>query len=275
MREAGTTEEVLQEQAGYFNVPGAHLYTVLHPVAHPVARVLLIGPFAPERQFSYHHWTRWARYLAAKRCEVVRFDYRGTGESTGSFEEMSLENWSEDVDVLVDWLLERSPRVPLLLHGIELGAVFGGRIFASGRGDALLMWSPPQNANHALRTSLRRWAAVEQFYESPETRRSASEFIRELESGNPIEVQGYHWSSRLWKESFHIGMPSELNGKASCDLGDRPMKAVTFGKNAETLALPFKRYEEGQDFTDLYSSTSEWISNVVSLRPGDPNASTN
>lgn len=36
----------LQEQASYFEVPGAHFYTVLHPVMDPVARVLLVGPFA-------------------------------------------------------------------------------------------------------------------------------------------------------------------------------------------------------------------------------------
>ena len=36
---------VLAERAGYFSVPGAHLYTVLHEVEVPLARVLLIGSF--------------------------------------------------------------------------------------------------------------------------------------------------------------------------------------------------------------------------------------
>lgn len=33
------------EQAGYLEVSGTHLYTVLHGVADPVARVLLVGQF--------------------------------------------------------------------------------------------------------------------------------------------------------------------------------------------------------------------------------------
>lgn len=264
-----------EEQAGYFSVPGAHLYTVVHRVAHPVARVLLIGPFAPERQFSYRHLVRWARYLASERREVVRYDYRGIGESTGLFEDMGFEEWDEDVRLLADWLIEQVPRVPLLLHGIELGAILAARSFASGRGDALLMWSPPTDANHALRTSLRRWAAVEQFYESPENRKSASEYIRELERGKTVEVQGYRWSSRLWCESAQFKLPSELSGEAAHDSRRRPVKAVTFGKNPEALAMPFKRYEEGQDLSALHSSTSAWITNALLLKPEGRNATGN
>ena len=33
----------MQEHAGYLAVPGAHVYTVLHQVQDPVARVLLAG----------------------------------------------------------------------------------------------------------------------------------------------------------------------------------------------------------------------------------------
>lgn len=275
MRETATGAQASEERAGYFSVPGAHLYTVVHRVAHPAARVLLIGPFAPERQFSYQHWVRWARYLASQHYEVVRYDYRGIGESTGSFEDMGFEEWSEDVRLLMDWLGEQEPHVPLLLHGIELGAILAGRSFVSGRGDALLMWSPPADANHALRTSLRRWAAVEQFYESPENRRSASEYIGELERGNAIEVQGYRWSSRLWSESVHLELPGELSGEISHDCSRRPVKAVTFGKNPEALAMPFKRYEEGQDLSALYSSTCAWITEALSLKPEGRNATRN
>ena len=102
------SDSALLECAGYFNVSGAALYTVLHEVADPVARVLLVGPFASERHFSYHPWVRWARYLAARGIEVLRYDYRGVGESTGRFEEMGFDHWSEDVDLLADWFSRRS-----------------------------------------------------------------------------------------------------------------------------------------------------------------------
>ena len=65
------TDLVLLERAGYFPVSGAHLYTVLHEVPDPLARVLLVGPFASERHNSYLPWVRWARYLASRQIEEI------------------------------------------------------------------------------------------------------------------------------------------------------------------------------------------------------------
>ena len=254
------------ELARYFAVPGAHLYTVLHPVAEPVARVLLVGAFASERHFAYHPWVRWARYLAARGIEVLRFDYRGMGESTGVFEEMSFEEWSEDVHLIAAWFQSQSPRLPLLLHGLELGAILAGRCFDEGMGDALLLWSPPVNANHVLRSTLRRWSGLEQLYESPENRRSVAAYIRELEQGTPIEVQGYPWSSSLWRDSFQFDLPANMaHGTSPPAAGTKPVKLVRFGKETGCLAMPYLRYEEFKDLTPLYSENFDWAVDALTL----------
>ena len=115
---------------------------------------------------------------------------------------MTFEDWSADVQLLSGWLEARSPRAPLLLHGLELGAILAGKAFHAGIGNGLLLWSAPANANKALRTTLMRWVSLEQIFKRPEERRIASDYIRELEQGSPQEVEGYLWSTRLWQESF-------------------------------------------------------------------------
>ena len=55
-----------------------------------------------------------------------------------------------------------------------------------------------------------RWAGLEQLFESSENRRSAADYIRQLEQGLSIEVAGYRWSSSLWHESFHFGLPADI-----------------------------------------------------------------
>jgi Serine aminopeptidase, S33 len=249
------------EHAGYFEVPGGHLYTVLHEVKDPIARVLLVGPFASQRHNSYLPWVRWARYLAANNVEVLRYDYRGIGESTGDFDDMTFDDWRADVRLLSGWLEARAPHVPLFLHGLELGAILAGRAFDAGAGDGLLLWSAPADANKALRSALMRWVSLEQIFKVPEERRTAADYIRELDRGIPQEVEGYLWSIRLWQDSFQLNLPAGLaTEELAASEYQRPVKIVKLAKNAVPLANGgTPAHDEFKDFNWLFAPNMEWI----------------
>jgi Serine aminopeptidase, S33 len=267
------TDVALMEHAGYYKVSGAYLYTVLHEVPDPLARVLLVGPFASERHNAYLPWVRWARYLAAKRIEVLRYDYRGIGESTGVFEEMGFDHWSEDVELLTDWLKIRSPQVPLVLHGLEIGALLAANAFHSGIGSGLLLWSPPANARQALRSTLLRWVGLEHLYKPSEDVRPAAEYIRQLEQGAFVEVEGYQWSSSLWRDSLEVNLPASMIDESSAALAyERPVRIVKLDKQAAPLVRGgFVGYDEAKDFSWLFAPNADWIAAVARRPQGDGN----
>ena len=250
----------LGEEAGYFEVAGTHLYTVLHRVSEPLARVLLVGPFASERQNSYLPWVRWARYLAARRFEVLRYDYRGVGESLGRFEEATFKDWSDDLQVLGEWFMNREPALPLLVHGLEIGGLLASSSFQSGMGNALLLWSPPADANQALRSTLLRWVGLEQLLKPGAERRSAGDYIRELEKGKSIEVEGYQWSANLWRDAFIWKLPAEISNASEARIGQRPVRVVKLPKEAAPLVKGgFVGADEVKDFDWLFAENAKWI----------------
>jgi hypothetical protein len=207
--------------------------------------------------------------LAARRIEALRFDYRGVGESSGVFEDMSFGIWNEDVEFLAGWLKSRSPDVPLILHGLELGALLSSKTFASGVGDALLLWSAPTSANEVLRRPLSRHV-FKNVYE----RKPLSEYVRQLEAGQPLEVEGYQWSGRLWRESFTFETPLAQNDEAGAawDHG-RPVKLVKLDKGpASKLKGSSMGYPVSLnlDLSDLFADSFEWMAKALATHQGRP-----
>jgi len=62
------------------------------PDEEPVGLVLLLTGGAAARSHRFQLWTRTARRLAEERLASVRFDYRGTGDSTGELPEWHISD---------------------------------------------------------------------------------------------------------------------------------------------------------------------------------------
>jgi len=190
------------ESPRYFDFADGQIYTVTHAAMRPRrGTVLLCGPFGIERERSYMTLVQWARTLADRGFEVMRFDYRGHGESTGCFEDMTLARWREDAAFCASRLSAAMHGDALVLQGTRLGALIAAELFASGVGDGLLLWEPPVSAEALLRDTLRHNLIQQRMAEPDAPPRVREQLIAALEAGEHVNVDGYFWSLDLWKDA--------------------------------------------------------------------------
>lgn len=227
------------ERPAYLPHDGDQLYVVHHGAAAtpPRATVVLAGPMTLERSHAYLTWVRLARCLAANGYDVLRFDYRGVGESTGAFRAQTFTAWRDDLVAVVDLARGRG-RVVVL--GLRLGALLAKPLADAGRADGLIAWDPPASARAMLLDMLRR-KLVADYAEFPDApRRTRDEYAKELEADREVEVEGYPWTRGLWQsaDAFPwIEPTSPTDATLTVFLDGRP-EARLPGAHAATVKIP-------------------------------------
>lgn len=112
----------IEESALCFSCNGAALYGILSMPAHPrLCGVVIVVGGAQYRAGSHRQFTLLARDMAAHGYPVLRFDYRGMGDSEG--EVRSFEQAGDDIRAAVDQLMEVVPDLKkIALWGLCDGA---------------------------------------------------------------------------------------------------------------------------------------------------------
>lgn len=149
---------------------------------------VLCAPFGHESIESLRAMRLLSGHLARSGFDVLRFDYRGAGDSSGDGTDVTIEQWREDTERAVAEAKRLSGATRVALVGARLGAAIAAQVAASRRDvDALVMWGPVWSGReHAryLRRAHMDWLAVE-LRERP----SAAGWIREGEVlGYPFET---------------------------------------------------------------------------------------
>jgi exosortase A-associated hydrolase 1 len=130
-----------EDRAIAFPCGGDWLYGILSVPARPARRGVLIVVGGPQyRAGSHRQFTLLARSLAAGGIPVMRFDYRGMGDSEGAMR--GFESVSEDIRAAIDTFVRQVPGLDeVVLWGLCDGASASAMYAASDprvRGLALL-----------------------------------------------------------------------------------------------------------------------------------------
>jgi len=275
----GFTQKDLFYPAGnvlyeFLDLNGEQIYFICHEPPHHIARatVIIARPFGHERTWAYLTLTRWARFLAMSGLRAVTFDYRGCGESSGSFEDFTFEEWEEDLKSIIGICQERFPGNIIFLSGLRFGGILASRVFSRQLGDGLLLWNSPDSAHSMLREILRVKLSIEAATEISAEKPSRRKDIADLESNRKIYVLGQFWTPRLWNSSFlcTLRRPDErevrpwiemhINSRTTAQIRDHPHiinvqnTIPSFWNSLPTL---------NPDVDDLFIQSRNWILNVV------------
>ncbi len=184
-------------QLYYFGSGRKPLFGVYHP-AHEATRrsdcILLCPPIGTELLRSYRAFRQLATQLSKAGYHVLRFDYYGTGDSSGDCTEGDLEQWQEDIATAAEELCDMAGVKQVSVVGLRLGATLAAKYAKSNPLSRLVLWEPVTDGPAYLEDRI----AADLWYETEIDHKATME--RKLATGEPVGIMGFAWSDRFRKQ---------------------------------------------------------------------------
>ncbi len=185
----------------YFGPPDKRLFACYHEP--PLERrrqcaVVVCQPVGHE----YINSHRALRQLASRLCDagfpVLRFDYYGCGDSSGSGEEGRIPQWLEDISTAISEVRRRAGAVQICLIGLRVGGALA-MIAAAERADLenLVLWDPVVSGKRYLDGLLRLRKEMLRFRPKPSSTQETLDYV---------DVLGFPLSRSLQAELKNINL---------------------------------------------------------------------
>ena len=189
----------------FFGDPAEPLYGVYHlpdPAAAKPLGVVLCQPVFHESVNAHRAMRGLAELFARAGAHALRFDFRGTGDSSGESGEGDIDRWTSDIVAATDELMASRGLKNVGLVGLRIGASLAAKAARSRNGvPFLVMWEPIlEGASYIeeLRVLQKRWVEFERGLR-PGARKLATEH----------EVLGHPLPSTLAASLASIDLASE------------------------------------------------------------------
>ncbi len=202
----------MTETAFFLPLGDERLFAFLHlPEGACRGGAVLCAPLAEEKLWSHRVFVSFARELAAKGFAVLRFDFRGEGDSDLPFEESDLETRIADTGAAIDELRQRVPELRnVTLVGLRLGATIAAAAAARRDDvDRLVLWDPVVDGadymQAVLRTNLMAQMAIHR-----KVVESREQLIERLERGETINIEGYALAAPFFRQTSALRLADLL-----------------------------------------------------------------
>jgi alpha/beta superfamily hydrolase len=199
--------EPLHEEPFFFTGPnGRRLFAIHHRSGadsgkQKTAQIVFCHPLLEEKLNAHRIGVNFARRAAREGLPVLRFDYGGDGESTGSFEEGSVTTRVDDILAAAKLLGEREGSGVTVLVGLRFGALLA--LLAAERSSAVggvVAWAPVLQGSpyffDALRANLTTQMTVHK-----KILQDRGKLVERIRAGGTANVDGYEIAKALYEEA--------------------------------------------------------------------------
>ena len=216
-----------KEESFFFECLPDYLYGVHNEPRADASHtsIVIVPPIGHERLRCYRESVNLARGLADQGFHVLRFDYRGEGESAGSFEHTNVATRLHDIEHAIKALGARNKIAVRCLIGFRLGAVLAMMASVKMHIDRVVLCDPVLNIKSYVRSLFRANIIMQREYFGKII--CNEQGLRErLQSGDPISIYGFHYTNGFIQQMEAIDERECLHGF-----------------KGQSLLLPFTRVE--------------------------------
>jgi len=198
----------VNETPFFFAGHGQRLFGLLHEpdtVEPEVVGWVFCHPFAEEKLWAHRVFVSMARDLAGEGMPVLRFDYRGYGDSEGEFEQFTPADHVADIHAAVAELQRRQPTVSRIhLLGLRYGATLA--VLAAAENPAigrLVLWDPVIDMAQYLQDQLRSNLTTQMVLHG-KVIANRDELVSRIRAGEFVNIDGYDLGNPFFDQGCAI-----------------------------------------------------------------------
>ena len=204
----------MREAYEFVDLGGERLFAALHAPDRPTSRaVVMCHPLGEEKLWSHRVFVSFARDLASVGFVVLRFDFRGEGDSDREFEGTDFESRISDACAAVEFVRRSQPAISeVTLMGLRLGASVAAAAAARVPDiRQLLLWDPVVDGEAYMQSFLR----LNLMYQMSVHRRvveNRDALVSRLAAGNTVNIEGYELANPLFQQVSAFRLSEVLAG---------------------------------------------------------------
>jgi len=239
----------------YFLNDKQRLFGILHTAEGTQQKLgwVFCHPFAEEKLWAHRVYVNLARELAKKSWPVLRFDYRGYGDSEGNFEDFTIDDQLADIDCAIARLMAEVPELQSVgLIGLRYGATLAAMAAENNpQVSRLVLWDPIIDMSAYMQDVLRANLTTQMVMHG-KVITNRDQLTQNIMNGEAVNIDGYDLTQHFFQPACDINLLDREKQFAG------PCQIVQIGRANQPLK------KDIQALADLYQQGS--VSQVAELQ---------